>query len=403
MESLPFVFANVATVPGWLGADVQDEIVAHIMDMDPDRVMLVTDEQVDALHGGYFSGVEGKSIPGETGSACSGVKLEKMVLPNGDACKSWDNLKALVDWNFASQATKRSVVVAFGGGAVLNVTGLFASICYRGMKVVYVPTTFLAMHDVVTSLKTSICHDGRKNNIGTFFVPQKILIDTELCRTLPRGELFSGLGELCKNAALFGGEHYDGFAEALSTPSINANNGSSGEEFSLDSRTLVNLVRLGIKAKMDLLADDAYEKKNGMVFEYGHTMSHAIEKAYGDGVVPHGLGVVYGMTACSYVAEQLGVMSAKERQQHDELCEMLTSRWPLPQPMPSVEKVMANAMKDSKRGITHEEEHEISDIILTKIGEIIPTPKSNLSKFPSKLIVEWLIDLGFPQESKGSC
>merc|ERR1712154_62540 len=82
--------------------------------------------------------------------------------------------------------TKRSLVVAFGGGALMNVTGLFASMLYRGSKLIYVPTTLLAMHDVVTSLKTSICFDGRKNNIGTFYAPLKILIDVAFCRTLSR-------------------------------------------------------------------------------------------------------------------------------------------------------------------------------------------------------------------------
>merc|ERR1712151_438803 len=123
-------------------------------------------------------------------------------------------------WNFKVGATKKSVVVAFGGGALLNVTGLLASIAYRGMKLVYVPTTLLAMHDVGTSLKTSICFDGRKNNIGSFYAPLKILVDVAFCRTLPRSELMSGLGELAKNAALFGGEHAKGFVAALSKERI---------------------------------------------------------------------------------------------------------------------------------------------------------------------------------------
>eukprot|EP00971_Amphidinium_carterae_P115881 2295319-Amphidinium_carterae.1 len=243
---------------------------------------------------------------------------------------------------------------------------------------------------------------GQKNNIGTFYAPNKILIDTSFCRTLPTAELFSGLGELCKNAALFGGEHYDGFVEALSKDSDEKSNGGSGEEFSMSRKTLVGLVRLGIKAKMDLLAEDAHEKKHGMVFEYGHTMSHAIEKAYGDGTVPHGLGVVYGMTACSYVAEKIGLMSSKERQRHDELCDMLLRHYPLPQPMPTVQQVMDNAMKDNKRGITQEAADEISDILLTKIGEILPTSRSNLSKFPSQYFQEWLVAKGF-QEEQGCC
>merc|ERR1711907_487925 len=236
----------------------------------------------------------------------------------------------------------------------------FASIAYRGMKVVYIPTTFLAMHDVVTSLKTSICFDGRKNNIGSFYAPAKILIDVAFCASLPRNELFSGLGELAKNALLFGQRHAELFTTALSREAVNAMNGGSGEEFSLSDDTLLELVRLGIEAKMTVLATDAYERTSGMVFEYGHTVSHALEKAYGDGTIPHGLGVVYGMLSSSYVAEKIGVTTKEAQKEHDELCHLLLSKWPLPEPKPSVEIVMSLAMKDSKRGITAEEEHEIS-------------------------------------------
>merc|ERR1719453_166394 len=150
------------------------------------------------------------------------------MLPEGDEAKSWDHLSNLMRWSFDVGTTKRSLIVAVGGGALLNVAGLFASILYRGSKLVYVPTTLLAMHDVTTSLKTSICFDGRKNNIGTFHAPLKILIDVGFCRTLPRGELFSGIGELAKNAALLGGKHADGFSSALSGDRINENNGGSG-------------------------------------------------------------------------------------------------------------------------------------------------------------------------------
>merc|ERR1712066_1176544 len=161
--------------------------------------------------------------------------------------------------------TKRSLVVAFGGGALMNVTGLFASMLYRGSKLVYVPTTLLAMHDVTTSLKTSICFDGRKNNIGTFYAPLKILIDVAFCRTLPRGELFSGIGELAKNAALFGGKHAEGFCSALSSDRINSEHGSSGEEIAFDDNMLRTLLSLGIEAKMTVLMHDAYEKNSGMI------------------------------------------------------------------------------------------------------------------------------------------
>merc|ERR1712066_1103932 len=296
--------------------------------------------------------------------------------------------------------TKRSLVVAFGGGALMNVTGLFASMLYRGSKLVYVPTTLLAMHDVTTSLKTSICFDGRKNNIGTFYAPLKILIDVAFCRTLPRGELFSGIGELAKNAALFGGKHARGFCEALSGECINRETGGSGEEFVIGDDALLPLLSLGIEAKMTVLLTDAYERTDGMVFEYGHTVSHAIEKAYGDGIVPHGLGVTYGMLSSSYAAEKLGIMSAADREEHDELCWLLLQRWSLPEPRPSVEVIMGLAMRDSKRGLTGEAEDEISDVLLRKVGDVVPTATNNLSKFPSSLVYEWLVDMGFPSQGE---
>jgi len=403
MEKVSFIFADRATVPGFIGAGVQTELIQHLVQMNADKLLVVTDDHVDALHGNYFDLLSDRSqsqitAPGEEGLGNVGVSpiLEKKVLPAGDAAKSWDHLSELMKWNFKVGASKKSVVVAFGGGALLNVCGLFASMAYRGMKLVYVPTTLLAMHDVVTSLKTSICFDGRKNNIGSFYAPAKILIDVSFCETLPKTELFSGLGELAKNAALFGGAHAEGFVAALTKESVDANHGGSGGEFIIDGETLKTLVHLGIEAKMTILANDAYEKTSGMIFEYGHTVSHAIEKAYGDGIIPHGLGVVYGMLSSSYVAEKLGITTKADRQEHDDLCNMLLKRWSLPEPKPSVELVMSLAMKDSKRGITSESADEISDVLLYNLGNVVPTKTQMLSKFPSALVCEWLESMGFP-------
>jgi len=377
MEAIDFVFSDRATIPGFLGVDCQAELLAHVQAMGADKILLVTEDNVDQHHGAYWQPlIDSPNAP----------PIEKIVLPAGDEAKSWEHLHQLVRWNFDVGATKKSVVVAFGGGALLNVAHLFASITYRGMKLVSVPTTFLAMHDVVTSLKTSICFDGRKNNVGTFYAAQKILVDVGFCRTLPKAELFSGLGELAKNACLFGADHAEGFVRALSKPA----SGRAAEDFTMDIGTLLELTRLGIKAKMQVLAVDAYEKQFGMIFEYGHTVSHAIEKAYGDGIIPHGLGVVYGMLSCSYVAEKLGIMSSSERAQHDEVCNLLLSKWPLPSPRPSAELVYQLAMKDSKRGIAGEEPHQISDVLLTKMGDFVPTPTSNLLAFDGQLLREWL-------------
>lgn len=218
METLSFVFADKATVPGYIGIDVQAEVINHILDVKPDKILLICDSGAEMHHPDYFqgmipetsaapgeSGCSGYAAPGETGSPRDGApEVVKYMLPEGDAAKSWDNLTDLMRWSFDIGTTKRSLIVAFGGGALLNVAGLFASILFRGTKIVYVPTTFLAMHDVVTSLKTSICYDGRKNNIGSFYAPLKILIDLGFCRTLPRKELFFWTWRTCQECSPLG-------------------------------------------------------------------------------------------------------------------------------------------------------------------------------------------------------
>lgn len=398
MDEFSLVFGDKHTVPAFIGSDTQKEICKQLLELKADKLLIVTEETVDELYGDYFDSLRAE----ETGAFASAgsVTLEKFVLPSGEAAKSWENLTRLLEWNFKVDATKKSVVVAFGGGSLLNVAGLFASLAFRGMKAVYIPTTFLAMHYVATSLKTSISFDGRKDNIGSFFAPEKVLIDVGFCSTLPRNELFSGLGELAKNAALFGADHAKAFQRTLSKESIDAMNGGSGEEFNLGDDTVLALVKLGIDAKMSVLADDAYEKTSGMVFQYGHTVAHALEKAYDDGTIPHGIGVCYGMLSCSFAAEKMGLMSGDDRREHDAICGLLVERCPLPEPKPSLERVMDLVMRDSQRGLASERDAEVSDVLIRRVGDIVTTPSGNLSRFSAAYVAQWLEEMGFKAASK---
>lgn len=380
-------FADRAPIPAYTGVDVQPEVISRLRAMKPDRFLVVTDEAVEQHYSSYLDAL-----------GADGTPVHKYVLPCGDQCKAMKHLLGLIDWSFERGGTRSSVVVGFGGGALMNITGLFAGIVYRGFRLVYVPTTLLAMHDVTTSLKTSICHWGRKNNIGIYYAPTLILMDLAFCRTLPQDELLSGLGELCKNAALFGGDHARGFVEAFSKDVLNECTGGEPESLTLDDQDLVKLTRLGVRAKMDILCVDATENLQGMVFEYGHTFSHAMEKAYGDGTIPHGIGVCYGMLCSSFVAEKLGIMSPEARAEHDGMVRLLTDRWALPEPKPSINRIMGYAMNDSKRGILAEEPHEITDLVVSKIGRIVSDHPSNLAKFDKKYVEEWFEIMGFQWE-----
>ena len=100
-----------------------------------------------------------------------------------------------------------------------------------------------------------------------------------------------------------------------------------------------------------------------MIFEYGHTTAHALERSYPDEVLPHGVAVCWGMLTCSYMAEKMGLMTAEARARHDGLIELMNLT--LPEPRPSIETVMEKLMKDNKRGIVMEADDEVSEVLLT--------------------------------------
>jgi 3-dehydroquinate synthase/2-deoxy-scyllo-inosose synthase len=129
-----------------------------------------------------------------------------------------------------------------------------------------------------------------------------------------------------------------------------------------------------------------------MIFEYGHTVGHALELAYAPGVLPHGLAICWGMRCCSFIATRLGLLSPAERQRHDDLIGILLSE-PLPQPLPTISDVMFRVMRDGKRGRVGELPDECSCVLLAGVGRPVETD-TMLSKFPASLVVEWLRSQG---------
>jgi 3-dehydroquinate synthase/2-deoxy-scyllo-inosose synthase len=270
------------------------------------------------------------------------------------------------------------VVLVFGGGATMNVGGLAAALIYRGLRLCYVPTTLMAQNDVVPSMKTAINLCERKNNFGTFHAASLNVLDTRYLHTLPAQELRAGMGELVKNALVLGGEHFAVAERMLDAHARGA----------LDDSLLAEIVEAGIRAKLPALEVDAQESRAGMIFEYGHTVGHALELCYPTGVLPHGVAVCWGMRCCCYVASQLGLMGRPDAIRHDALIQRLLPE-ALPAPLPTVADVMFRVMRDGKRGRARESADECSCVLLAAIGTPVHTD-TMLSKFPSRLVADWL-------------
>ena len=129
-----------------------------------------------------------------------------------------------------------------------------------------------------------------------------------------------------------------------------------------------------------------------MIFEYGHTVGHALELSYPAGVLPHGLAVCWGMRCCSHVASRLGLMDRAGADRHDALIQRLLPE-PLPAPLPSLADVMFRVMRDGKRGRAGESADECSCVLLAAVGKPVRTD-TMLSKFSSTLVEDWLQNQG---------
>ncbi len=216
-------------------------------------------------------------------------------LPDGEQAKTAavaaDCWEALGERGF----TRSDAVVTVGGGATTDLGGFVAATWLRGVRVVHVPTTLLAMVDAAVGGKTGINTGAGKNLVGSFHEPAGVLCDLDHLATLPRPDLVAGLGEVVKCGFIADPEILR-LVETTDPAALVA-----------DSSVLRELVERAIRVKIDVVVGDLKETggDSGIgreVLNYGHTMAHAIERA-SSYAVPHGEAVALG---CVYVAELAG-------------------------------------------------------------------------------------------------
>ncbi len=230
------------------------------------RTALVADERVLGLHG----------APG-------GFDAPALSLAGGEQVKTFPVLEQVLDFCAASKLSRGSVLLAFGGGTIGDLTGLAASLFKRGLSVVQIPTTLLAQVDASVGGKTAVNLASGKNLAGTFHQPSAVLCDTTLLGTLSDGEYESGLGEVLKTAILAG-------EDELSTLEACA-----AALLARDPEALQGTVTMCVRTKARVVASDPLERGPRRSLNLGHTFGHAIEHAAGYGQVPHGVAVGVGL------------------------------------------------------------------------------------------------------------
>jgi 3-dehydroquinate synthase len=295
------------------------------------HVLVVTDLNVAALHLPVLDASLRRHRPD--------ARIAVHVLPPGEHEKTLGRWREVIDALAALGATRDATVVALGGGVVGDLAGFAAAAWMRGVDVVQVPTTLLAMVDSSVGGKTAVDLPAGKNLVGAFHPPAAVIADTLTLRTLPPRELRAGLAEVVKYGAIFDG----GFLDWLEAHAEGLLAG--------DPAALAEAILRSCRYKADVVARDPYEHGDRALLNFGHTFGHAIETEQGyagdGGGLVHGEAVAVGMVLAARLAAASGSAPATDA---DRL-ERLLARLGLPVRIPAgldPERLLARMRLDKK-------------------------------------------------------
>lgn len=293
------------------------------------------------------------------------------IVPAGEASKSMEQYRYLLDRCIEAELDRDSLIIALGGGMVGDLAGFVASTYLRGIDFIQMPTSILA-HDSSVGGKVAINHLKGKNLIGSFYNPKMVIYDIETLATLPASEVRSGYGEVIKHAFLSDEAWVkDILKEKLS---------------SIAPEKLSENLMKGIRVKADIVEMDEREQGVRKHLNLGHTLAHAIEAELGYGRITHGEAVALGVCFAMKLSENKNGISLPVE---DYVNWMKENRYPF-SPLTELDpSKLIERMKWDKKA----KNQVIHYVILKKIGEPEVVPMTNeelkeqLNRFFSEVIL----------------
>ncbi|MDK9693795.1 MAG: 3-dehydroquinate synthase [Sulfurimonas sp.] len=248
------------------------------------KVAVVTNTTVSALHLEYLL------------SKISAKELHVVTLPDGEEYKNQESIDAILDSLFEHRFNRKSLLIAFGGGVIGDMTGYAASIYQRGIDFIQIPTTLLSQVDASVGGKTGFNNNYGKNLVGAFHQPKAVYIDPYFLTTLPKREFGAGVAEIVKMAVTFNKE----FFEFLEHADLS------------NSEVLQDAIRRSVQTKADVVSQDEKEQGLRAALNYGHTFGHVIENETNYKEYLHGEAVAIGIVMANEMALKMGLMNEKE-------------------------------------------------------------------------------------------
>ena len=257
------------------------------------KVVIVTNPTISALHLEYLlSKIDSKDV-------------SVVTIPDGEQYKHMQTIEDILEHCFTHKLNRSSVLIAFGGGVIGDMTGFTASIYQRGIDFIQIPTTLLSQVDASVGGKTGVNNKFGKNLVGAFHQPIEVNIDPYFLSTLPKREFSAGVAEIIKMAVCFNKDFFEW---------IERN----------DIRELENTkiaIQKSVETKAWVVSQDEKEKGLRAALNYGHTFGHVVENETNYDTYLHGEAVGIGMVMANDVAVKVGFMNEDEASRVKKLLE----------------------------------------------------------------------------------
>ncbi len=336
-----------ASSPIFFGYDIEAQFANALErsthDMPADRLFLLTDRTIFDLFGESFLGRLSERFP----------DTELYFLPEGEQCKNFEVLQKLCNHLVEKGVSKQSLLIAFGGGSIGNISGLAAGLIFRGIRFIEVPTTLSHQTDGMLSNKQAVNGKFGKNHFGLYHTPLFSWTDTRYPETEPLRFKKSGIVEGIKNGLIDQLEFIPYLEKA-----IQKNGDYSAQQ-------LADLCFKLIISKLEILKKDPTEKHYGIILEYGHTFAHAIEWL-SKGTLAHGEAVSIGMKIAAELSAELGYIDSDTRLLHYRLIDDLLAMKPrFPENLEPATIFKTMVVDNKKTG------RDVRYVLLKKIGQCL--------------------------------
>ncbi|HMI56934.1 MAG TPA: 3-dehydroquinate synthase [Gemmatimonadaceae bacterium] len=308
-------------VLGEAGAIARELAPAH-------RYAIITDSNVGPL---YAKTVRAQL---EKGSA------DVLTIPAGESNKTRETWARLTDQMLAKRYGRDSAVIALGGGVVGDLAGFVAATFMRGIPVIQIPTTLVAMVDASIGGKTAVDTPAGKNLVGAFHPPAAVLVDPQLLATLPLREMRAGFAEIVKHGVIADDVYLREVASSV--PEMLSAGGSVSDR-------MLSLIVRSVEIKAGIVSRDEREEGLRKTLNFGHTIGHAVELVSGYSLL-HGEAVAIGMALEGRLAEHIGVADSGTAATISEALQSAGLPTDLPPDIESDEVI--EAMKADKKGVS---------------------------------------------------